>query len=69
MEEFERFREIIRSERDSMFRWMSRSVDLATCFMVPEEEDRDLLGHDGSVNVGLESLQNVVDGDVSISAQ
>ncbi len=69
MEEFERFRTIIRSERDSMFRWMSHSVDLVTCFMVPEEDDRDVLGHDGSIHAGMESLRNVVDGNVSIPTQ
>jgi hypothetical protein len=46
-----------------MFRRMSRSLDLVTCFMVPEEGDRDTLGHDGSVHVGIESLKKEVDGD------
>lgn len=67
MEEFERFRGIIRSERDKVFRWMSGSLDLATRFMVPDEDEPRVLGHDGSVNSGLESLRRVVDGDLSTS--
>lgn len=67
MEEFERFRGIIRSERDKAFRWMSGSLDLVTRFMVPDEDEPRVRGHDGSLNTGLESLRRVVDGDLSTS--
>lgn len=63
MEEFERLRKLVRSERYRIFKWMSESLELDTRFMIPDEEAREGLGHDGSTDIGLESLHRVINRD------
>lgn len=50
----------IKEERHRIFRWMSRSLNLSTRFMVPEEDGRGDLGNDGSVAIGYEALRRSV---------
>lgn len=51
----------IKEERHRIFRWMSRSLNLSTRFMVPDEDGRGDLGNDGSVATGYEALRRLVD--------
>jgi hypothetical protein len=69
MQNFDRVRGLLRSERDRIFEWMSRSLELNTRFMVPSEDARGSIGHDGSLNVGLDSLRRVVEGNMKTSSK
>lgn len=68
MEEFEKFKSVVKSERHRIFRWMCDSLELHTKFMVPREEEPNELGHDGSINAGLESLLEVIKNDNRFTA-
>lgn len=70
MEELSKLvRSEIREERYRIFRWMSRSLNLSTRFMVPEENGRDELGTDGSVTVGQEALRRSVEKSLATTSK
>lgn len=62
MEELNKLvRNEVKEERYRIFRWMSRSLNLNTRFMVPDETGRDDLGRDGSVSTGEDALRRSVE--------
>ncbi|MFB6344404.1 MAG: hypothetical protein ABEK50_01340 [bacterium] len=50
----------LKEERYRVFRLIARSMNPSTRFMVPDEQSRTTLGHDGAVSSGREALKESV---------